>query len=71
MRNPTVDAYIAKAAPFAQPILAEIQRYKDDLFRDLTDGLDKETIETVTQALLHMKGQLTEEAPAKAAAAGE
>jgi DNA-binding MarR family transcriptional regulator len=57
--------------PAAEPILAEIQRYKDDLFRDLTDGLDKETIETVTQALLHMKGQLTAEAPAKAAAAGE
>ena len=57
--------------PAAEPILAEIQRYKDDLFRELTDGLDEETIETVTKALLHMKGQLTTEAPVKAAAAGE
>lgn len=57
--------------PAAEPILAEIQRYKDDLFRELTDGLDEETIETVTRALLHMKGQLTTEAPVKAAAAGE
>lgn len=57
--------------PAAEPILAEIQRYKDDLFRELTDGLDKDTIETVTNALLHMKAQLTTEAPAKAVAAGE
>lgn len=58
--------------PAAEPILAEIQRYKDDLFGELTDGLDKETIETVTNALLHMKAQLTTEAPARRAeAAGE
>ena len=57
--------------PAAEPILAEIQRYKDDLFRELTDGLDKDNIDTVTHALLHMKRQLTTEAPVKAAAAGE
>jgi DNA-binding MarR family transcriptional regulator len=57
--------------PAAEPILAEIQRYKDDLFGELTDGLDEKTIQTVTDALLHMKRQLTTEAPAKAVAAGE
>jgi DNA-binding MarR family transcriptional regulator len=57
--------------PAAEPILAEIQRYKNDLLRELTDGLDEETIDTVTRALMHMKGQLTTEAPAKAVAAGE
>jgi DNA-binding MarR family transcriptional regulator len=57
--------------PAAEPILAEIQRYKNELLHELTDGLDKETIDTVTRALMHMKGQLTTEAPAKAAAAGE
>jgi DNA-binding MarR family transcriptional regulator len=57
--------------PAAKPILAEIQHYKDELFRELTDGLDEETIDTVTRALMHMKGQLTTEAPAKAVAAGE
>lgn len=57
--------------PAAEPILAEIHRYKIDLFRELTDGLDEETIETVTRALMQMKGQLTMEAPAKAVAAGE
>jgi DNA-binding MarR family transcriptional regulator len=57
--------------PAAEPILAEIQRYKDDLFRELTDGLDQETIETIMRALTHMKSQLTTDAPAKAAAAGE
>lgn len=57
--------------PAAEPILAEIQRYKNELFRELTDGLDEETIDTVTRALMHMKGQLTTEAPVKAVAAGE
>ena len=57
--------------PAAEPILAEIQRYKNDLLRELTEGLDEETIDTVTRALMHMKGRLTTEAPAKAVAAGE
>ena len=56
--------------PAAQPILAEIQHYKEDLFRDLTDGLDEATLERVTHALLHMKAQLTKE-PAPRLAAGE
>jgi DNA-binding MarR family transcriptional regulator len=57
--------------PAAEPILAEIQRYKDDLLRELTDGLDEETIDTVTRALIHMKAHMTMEAPVKAVAAAE
>jgi DNA-binding MarR family transcriptional regulator len=57
--------------PAAEPILAEIQRYKDELFRQTTDGLSPETVEIVTNALLHMKNQLTTEPAAKIAAAGE
>jgi DNA-binding MarR family transcriptional regulator len=56
--------------PAAQPILAEIQRYKESLFRELTEGLDEPTLELVTHALLHMKAQLTRE-PAAKLAAGE
>jgi len=54
--------------PAAEPILKEIQHYKARLMAETTDGLDQETIETVTNALLHMKAQLTMEPPAKAAA---
>ncbi|HEY4076725.1 MAG TPA: MarR family transcriptional regulator [Rhizomicrobium sp.] len=57
--------------PAAEPILAEIQSYKDELLRQTTDGLSPETIEIVTNALLHMKNQLTTEPAAKIAAAGE
>lgn len=57
--------------PAAQPILGEIQRYKENLLRDLTDGLDEDTLDVVTNALLHMKAQLTREAAAKQLAAGE
>lgn len=57
--------------PVAEPILKEIGRYKDELFRDVTAGLDEETLEIVTNALLHMKGQLTAEPQARVPAAGE
>jgi MarR family transcriptional regulator for hemolysin len=57
--------------PAAQPILAEIQRYKNDLLGELTEGLDDATIAAVTGALLHMKARLTTEPPVKAIAAGE
>jgi len=45
----------------AQPILSEIRRYKNDLFDGVTDGLDEKTLELVTNALLHMKDNLTTE----------
>lgn len=57
--------------PAAEPILHEIQSYKDDLLREITAGLDAETLETVTRALLHMKRQLTQEQPRVRAMAGE
>ena len=57
--------------PAAEPILAEIGRYKEQLMGEITHGLDPATIEIVTDALLHMKQQLTTEPPAKAVAAGE
>lgn len=54
----------------SEPILNEIRRYKNDLFADLTEGLDEKAIETVVQTLLSMKEKLTTE-PGKQAAAGE
>jgi DNA-binding MarR family transcriptional regulator len=57
--------------PASEPILAEIHRYKDDLFAGITEGIDGPTLEIVTDALLHMKNQLTMEPPVKLAAAGE
>ena len=57
--------------PAAEPILQEIQRYKDELFREITDGLDEQTVEIVTDALLKMKSSLTQEPAPKVAMAGE
>jgi DNA-binding MarR family transcriptional regulator len=57
--------------PAAEPILKEIQRYKEELFRDVTGDLDEQTVELVTNALLKMKTQLTQENTSKAAAVGE
>ncbi|MFO1247672.1 MAG: biotin/lipoyl-binding protein [Alphaproteobacteria bacterium] len=45
--------------PASEPILKEIQRYKEELFREITEGLDEPTVELVTDALLKMKTQLT------------
>jgi len=57
--------------PAAEPVLKEIQRYKEELFREITTDLDEQTVELVTNALLKMKTQLTNESPARVAAAGE
>src|SRR6201996_6589419 len=57
--------------PAAEPILQEIQRYKNELFREITDGIDEQTIELITDALLKMKTRLTQEPAAKVAMAGE
>lgn len=57
--------------PASEPILKEIQHYKNELFREITEGLDEATVDIVTNALLKMKSQLTMEPPAKIAAAGE
>jgi MarR family transcriptional regulator for hemolysin len=57
--------------PASEPILKEIQRYKQELFREVTEGLDEATVDLVTSALLKMKSQLTMEPAAKIAAAGE
>jgi DNA-binding MarR family transcriptional regulator len=57
--------------PASEPILKEIQRYKDELLREITAGLDEQTVEIVTDALLKMKTHLTHEPAAKAAIAGE
>jgi len=54
--------------PAAEPILKEIQRYKEELFREITDGLDDATVDLVTDALLKMKTRLTMEAPLSRAA---
>jgi MarR family transcriptional regulator, transcriptional regulator for hemolysin len=57
--------------PAAEPILKEIQQYKAELFREITDGLDADTVEVVTDALLKMKSRLTMEPAPKVAMAGE
>lgn len=57
--------------PAAEPILQEIQRYKSELLRDITEDLDEATMEIVTDALLKMKTRLTQEPAAKVAMAGE
>jgi len=57
--------------PASRPILDEIHRYKDGLFAGITEGLDPAVLETVTNALLHIKQRLSEpqaRASAKAAA---
>jgi len=57
--------------PAAQPILAEIQRYKNDLHAELTDGLDQAAVDKAIDVLLHMKARMTSEPVARIAAAGE
>jgi MarR family transcriptional regulator, transcriptional regulator for hemolysin len=57
--------------PASEPILAAIEDYKIDLLEEVVDGLDKKTLEIVTDALLHMKQKLTMEPAGKIAAAGE
>jgi MarR family transcriptional regulator for hemolysin len=62
--------------PASEPILAEIQRYKNELLRDIAEDLDEATMEIVTDALLKMKTRLTQdpgahEPAAKVAMAGE
>ena len=57
--------------PAAEPILEDIQRYKDELLRDTTEGLDEATMEIVTEALLKMKARLIQEPAPKVALAGE
>jgi DNA-binding MarR family transcriptional regulator len=57
--------------PAAEPILREIQNYKTELFREVTEDLDEATVEIVTDALLKMKTRLTHEPAAKVAMAGE
>jgi DNA-binding MarR family transcriptional regulator len=57
--------------PAAEPILAAIERYKSDIFAEVTEGLDDKTLEIVTTALLRMKDKLTMEPAGKFAAAGE
>jgi hypothetical protein len=48
----------------------EIRRYKNELFADVTGGLDKKDIETVINVLLRMKANMTTE-PNKATVVGE
>jgi DNA-binding MarR family transcriptional regulator len=57
--------------PAAEPILQAIQRYKEELLRDTTEGLDEATMEIVTEALLKMKARLIQEPAPKVALAGE
>jgi MarR family transcriptional regulator for hemolysin len=57
--------------PAAEPILKEIQRYKDELLRETTEDLDEATMEIITEALLKMKARLTMEPAPKVAMAGE
>ncbi len=58
--------------PAAKPVLAHIQAYKAELTAMLTEGLAPQAVETMVDALLHMKNKLTTEtADEKIAVAGE
>src|ERR1700761_1456991 len=57
--------------PAAEPILHEIQRYKDELFPETPMDLAPATVVPITDALLKMKARLTQEPAAKVALAGE
>ena len=58
--------------PAARPVLADIEVYKAQLTRMVTDGLDPRAVETMVDTLLHMKNRLTmETATGKAAVAGD
>jgi MarR family transcriptional regulator, transcriptional regulator for hemolysin len=50
--------------PDALPVLREIARQRTQLTRMVTDGLDDDTIDTLTAALLRMKTVLIQEAHA-------
>jgi MarR family transcriptional regulator for hemolysin len=47
--------------PAAQPFLGMIETYRNDLRRNLTAGLDDDTLERMTRALLTMKENLLAE----------
>jgi DNA-binding MarR family transcriptional regulator len=58
--------------PAARPVLADIEVYKAELTRMVTDGLEPRAVEAMVDTLLHMKHKLTmETASGKAAAAGD
>ena len=57
--------------PASEPILAKIQDYKEALGNYLTDGLSPQALETMVDALLHVKQKLTVEPAGPLAAAGE
>ena len=57
--------------PESEPILAAIQNYKLVLEQELMGGLEPQVRETVLEALLHMKQNLTQDAPSPMTLAGE
>ena len=59
--------------PAAEPILAEIARYRNVLFNQITAGVDEKTQDLLVDALLQLKDNLTSEASDddRLAAAGE
>lgn len=48
--------------PPAHTVLREIDRQRADIIGRLTDGLDDDSLETVTETLLRMKAKLIQEA---------
>ena len=58
--------------PAAEPILAEIARYREVLLRETTTGIDEDVLDGLVDALLRVKDNLnTEMADERIAAAGE
>lgn len=61
--------------PAAEPILVQIEHYREDMHKDVFNGLDSATVDTLHRALLHMKTNLTQsptrEAARHRAVAGE
>jgi DNA-binding MarR family transcriptional regulator len=55
--------------PPAHDVLHEIAEQRSEMTRMVTDGLDEDTLETLTEALLRMKSTLTQDAHASRRAA--
>ena len=47
--------------PAAQPFLEEITSYKEEIAREISEGIDKETQEVLVDALIGIKSKLTAE----------
>lgn len=57
--------------PAAQPVLAQIENYTDEIIEILLGEMDPKAVQTMLDVLLHMKHKLTESAGEKVIPAAE